>query len=144
MVHIKDEGSVFEAPIETVWQYLQSEQDHGQSHKGRRNFSRKEIGPNAVELAWEQEIDGKWVRSANRLTFLPPVGFSVEPLEGPLAGSKFFNYYTPRGNKTEVTVVGDYVSKVIPATHLEQAVMTNNEKVFKEDTEGLKQFTSKQ
>jgi hypothetical protein len=143
MVHIKDEGSVFEAPIETVWQYLQSEQDHGQSHKGRRNFSPKELGPNVVELAWEQEIDGQWVRSANRLTFLAPVGFSVEPLEGPLAGSKFFNYYTPRGNQTEVTVVGEYTSKVIPATHLHQAVITNNEKVFKEDMEGLKQFIAK-
>jgi hypothetical protein len=143
MVHIKDEGSMFEAPVETIWKYLQSEQDHGPSHKGRRNFSRKELGPNSVELAWEQEMDGKWVRSANRLTFLPPVGFSVEPLEGPLAGSKFFNYYTPRGNKTEVTVVGEYTSKVIPPAQLEAAVMMNNEKVFKEDTEGLKQFTSK-
>jgi len=143
MVHIKDEGSVFEAPVETVWAYLQSEQDHGESHKGRRNFNCKELGPNSVELSWEQEMDGKWVRSANRLTFLPPVGFSVEPLEGPLAGSKFFNYYTPRGNRTEVTVVGEYTSKVIPAAHLEQAVMTNNEKVFKEDTEGLKMFTAK-
>lgn len=143
MVHLKDEGSVFDAPIEVVWKYLQSEQDHGPSHKGRRNFSRKELGPGAVELSWEQEIDGKWVKSANRLTFLPPVGFSVEPLEGPLAGSKFINYYTPRGNKTEVTVVGEYTSKVIPAAQLEQAVLTNNEKVFKEDTEGLRAFTAK-
>ena len=143
MVHIKDEGSHFEAPIDVVWKYVQSEQDHGESHKGRRNFSRKELGPNMVELSWEQEIDGKWVRSANRLTMLPPVGFSVEPLEGPLAGSKFYNYYTPRGNRTEVTVVGEYTSKTIPAAQLEAAVMTNNEKVFKEDTEGLKQFTAK-
>jgi hypothetical protein len=143
MVHIKDEGSVFDAPVEVVWKYLQSEQEHGDSHKGRRNFSRKEISPTTVELAWEQEMDGKWVRSANRLTMLPPVGFSVEPLEGPLAGSKFYNYYTPKGHKTEVTVVGEYTSKVIPAGQLEQAVLANNEKVFKEDTEGLRAFTSK-
>lgn len=143
MVHIKDEGSYFEAPLDMVWKYVQSEQEHGESHKGRRNFSRKEIGPNTVELSWEQEIDGKWVRSANRLTMLPPVGFSVEPLEGPLAGSKFYNYYTPRGNRTEVTVVGEYTSKVIPAAQLEQAVMANNEKVYKEDSEGLRAFVSK-
>jgi hypothetical protein len=143
MVHIKDEGSHFEAPIDVVWKYLQSEQEHGESHKGRRNFSRKELGPNMIELAWEQEIDGKWVKSANRLTMLPPVGFSVEPLEGPLAGSKFYNYYTPKGNRTEVTVVGEYTSKTIPAAQLEQAVMTNNEKVFKEDTEGIRHFAGK-
>jgi hypothetical protein len=143
MVHIKDEGSHFEAPIETIWKYLQSEQDHGPSHKGRRNFSRKELGPGMVELSWEQEIDGKWVKSANRLTFLPPVGFSVEPLEGPLAGSKFYNYYTPKGNRTEVTVVGEYASKTIPAAKIEAAVMANNEKVFKEDTDGIRQFMGK-
>ncbi|MCI4319838.1 MAG: hypothetical protein L3K23_06890 [Thermoplasmata archaeon] len=143
MVHIKDEGSVFDAPVEVVWKYLQAEQDHGASHKGRRNFSRKELGPNMVELAWEQETDGKWVKSANRLTFLAPVGFSVEPLEGPLAGSKFYNFYTPKGHKTEVTVVGEYTSKVIPEAQLHQAVMANNEKVFQEDTEGLRSFTAK-
>jgi hypothetical protein len=143
MVHITDEGSEFDAPVELVWKYLQSDQEHGASHKGRRNFSRKELGPNVVELAWEYEADGKWIRSANRLTMLPPVGFSVEPLEGPLAGSKFYNYYTPRGPKTEVTVVGEYTSKVVPAAQLEQAVRANNEKLFQEDTEGLRTFAAK-
>lgn len=143
MVHVKDEGSVFDAPIEVVWRYLQSQQEHGDSHKGRRNVARKELGPNTIELSWEQEVNGNWVKSANRLTFLPPVGFSVEPLEGPLAGSKFYNYYTPRGNKTEVTVVGEYASKVIPAADLEKMVLANNEKVFKEDTEGLRAFAQK-
>lgn len=143
MVHIKDEGSVFEAPVDVVWKYLQSEIDHGAAHKGRRNFARKEIAPNMLELSWEQEADGKWVKSANRLTFLPPVGFSVEPLEGPLAGSKFYNFYTPKGNHTEVTVVGEYTSEMIPAAKLHEAVMANNEKVFKEDTEGLRAFTTK-
>ncbi|HEV2317117.1 MAG TPA: hypothetical protein VGV89_06035 [Thermoplasmata archaeon] len=143
MVHVKDEGSVFDAPIDVVWNYLQSQQDHGQSHKGRRNISRKELAPNMIELSWEQEVNGKWEKSANRLTFLPPVGFSVEPLEGPLAGSKFYNYYTPKGSKTEVTVVGEYASHVIPAAELERAVLANNEKVFKEDIEGLRAFTAK-
>lgn len=143
MVHVKDEGSAFEASVDTVWKYLQSETEHGDAHKGRRNFKRKSLGPNAVELSWEQEVDGKWVKSANRLTMLPPVGFSVEPLEGPLAGSKFYNYYTPKGNRTEVTVVGEYTSKVIPTAQLEQAVLANNEKVFKEDSEGIRAFMMK-
>jgi hypothetical protein len=39
-----------------------------------------------------------------------PLGLVVEALEGPIAGSKFFNYYTPKGNKTGVTVIGDFKS----------------------------------
>ncbi len=143
MVHIKDEGSQFDAPLDVVWKYIQSETDHGSAHTGRRNFQRKPVGETAVELSWEQEMDGKWVKTANRLTFLPPLGFVVEPLEGPLAGSKFVNYYTPKGNKTEVTVVGEWTSKTIPPAMLEKAVWANLEKVFHEDTAGIKQFAAK-
>jgi hypothetical protein len=143
MVHVKDEGSHFDAPIDMVWKYVQTDQEHGEAHKGRRNFQRTQLGPNQVELSWEQETDGKWVKLSNRLTMLPPVGFSVEPLEGPLAGSKFFNYYTPHGDRTEVTVVGEYTSKMIPAEKLRDAVMANNEKVFKEDSEAIRAFMAK-
>jgi hypothetical protein len=143
MVYIKDTGSVFDAPLDTVWKYLQSEDDHGNSHKGRRNFERKSENENTVVLSWEQEMDGKWVKTANRLTFHPPVGFFVEPMEGPMAGSKFFNYYIPKGNQTEVNVVGDWNSKTIPAAHLEKAVWANLEKVYSEDSAGLKEFARK-
>ncbi len=143
MVHIKDEGSIFDAPVDVVWKYVQSDVDHGEAHKGRRNFQRKPVGANSVELSWEQEMEGNWIKTANRLTFLPPLGFVVEPLEGPLAGSKFVNYYTPKGDKTEVTVVGEWTSKTIPAAMLQKAVMMNLEKVFHEDSAGIKQFTAK-
>jgi hypothetical protein len=143
MVFVADWGSAFDAPIETVWKYLQSDQDHGNSHKGRRNLERKVVNENTVMLNWEQNVDGKWIRMANRLTFHPPVGFFVEPLEGPMAGSKFFNYYVPKGAKTEVVVVGEWNSKTIPAAQLEQAVMANLEKVFSEDVAGLKEFGRK-
>jgi hypothetical protein len=143
MVFISDWGSEFDAPIETVWKYLQADQDHGNSHKGRRNFERKSVNENTVELSWEQEVDGKWVRSSNRLTFHPPIGFFVEPLEGPMAGSKFFNYYVPKGDKTAVVVVGDWNSKTIPPAQLEKAVWANLEKVYGEDVAGLKEFRRK-
>jgi hypothetical protein len=143
MVFIADWGSSFDAPVETVWKYLQADQDHGPSHKGRRNFERKSVSDNVVLLNWEQEMDGKWVRMSNRLTFHPPVGFFVEPLEGPMAGSKFFNYYVPKGEKTEVVVVGEWNSKTIPAAQLEKAVWANLEKVYSEDVAGLKDFRHK-
>ncbi len=143
MVYLKDEGSTFDAPIDVVWKYLQTDVEHGTAHKGRRNQSRKMISENTMEVSWEQEMEGKWVKMGTRLTMLPPVGFSVEPLEGPMAGSKFYNYYTPRGAKTEVTVVGEWNSKVIPAAQLEGAVRENLEKVFNEDTAGLRTFSPK-
>jgi hypothetical protein len=144
MVYVRDEGSVFNAPLDVVWKYLQSEEDHGNSHKGRKNFERKPAGENAVMLSWDQDMDGKWVHMANRLTFHPPVGFFVEPLEGPMAGSKFFNFYVPKGNKTEVGVVGDWNSKTIPPAQLEKAVWANLEKVYHEDSDGIEEFTRKQ
>jgi hypothetical protein len=143
MVFIADEGSVFDAPVDVVWKFLQSDTDHGESHKGRRNLERKQINENTLMLSWEQDVGGQWIRLANRLTFHPPVGFFVEPLEGPMAGSKFFNYYVPKGDKTEVVVVGDWNSKMIPPAQLEKAVMENLEKVFHEDSAGLKEFAKK-
>jgi hypothetical protein len=143
MVFVADAGSTFDAPLDVVWGYLQSDTDHGQSHKGRRNFERKQLTENTVMLSWEQNVEGNWVKLANRLTFHPPIGFFVEPMEGPMAGSKFFNYYVPKGNKTEVVVVGEWNSKTIPPAHLERAVMANLEHVFQEDVDGIKAFTGK-
>jgi hypothetical protein len=143
MVFMSDWGSEFDAPIDVVWKFLQSDTDHGNSHKGRRNLDRKAVNENTVMLSWEQDIDGNWVRLSNRVTFHPPVGFFVEPLEGPMAGSKFFNYYVPKGDKTAVVVVGEWNSKMIPAAQLEKAVMANLEKVFHEDSAGLKEFSRK-
>jgi hypothetical protein len=143
MVYIRDEGSMFDAPVNVVWEFVQSDTDHGSSHKGRRNFQRKQLGENTVQLDWEQDVDGKWIQMSNRLTFHPPIGFFVEPMAGPMAGSKFFNYYVPKGEKTEVVVVGDWNSSMIPPAQLEKAVMANLEKVFKEDSAGIEEFKKK-
>jgi hypothetical protein len=143
MVYVADWGSAFDAPVDVIWKYLQSDTDHGNSHKGRRNFERKSVNENTVMLAWEQDMDGKWIRVSNHVTAHPPVGIFVEVLEGPMSGSKFFNYYVPKGNKTEVVVVGEWNSKTIPPAQLEKAVMANLEKVYQEDSLGLKEFSRK-
>jgi hypothetical protein len=44
----------------------------------------------------------------------PPVGVAQEYLEGPAAGYKAFLYYYPRGNKTGITVVGDFTIEGAP------------------------------
>ena len=143
MVHITDEGSHFDVPIEMVWKYLQSPEDHGASHPEHMNVQTKPLGEGAFQVSWDQDAGGKMVKVVNRMTMVPPVGFVVEAIEGPLAGSKFFNYYTPKGSKTGVTTVGEFKSPMIPESQLEPMVRQNFEHVFTQDTAALKQFSGK-
>ncbi|MGI0155921.1 MAG: hypothetical protein ACREDE_07315 [Thermoplasmata archaeon] len=143
MVHIKDEGSHFDAPIETVWAFLEDPDAHGRSHQSTRNQSMKPVSENSFTISMEQNMDGQWVKVANRITVLPPVAMTIEVLEGPLAGSKILNVYTPKGSKTGIDVYGDFVSKQIPTAQLEPAVRENLALVFDEDATAIKAFASK-
>jgi hypothetical protein len=142
MVHIKDEGSQFDAPLETVWKYLQMSEDHNRTHKSR-NYKQTPLGENSMELSWEANMGGSWVPLKTRVTALAPLGIAIEMIEGPMAGSKVFNIYTPMGTKTGVTVVGEFTSKSIPAPQLEPAVRAMLEQVYTEDNAALKTMASK-
>jgi hypothetical protein len=142
MVHIKDEGSHFDAPIETVWKYVNAD-DHGPAHRSTRNQQMKPLTETSFILSQEQNMNGQWVKTANRITVFPPIALSIEVLEGPLAGSKMINVYTPKGNKTGIDVYGEFMSKQIPAAQLEAAVRGNLETVFNEDSAAIKAFASK-
>ena len=142
MVHVKDEGSTFDAPLDTVWKYLQMPEDHNRTHKSR-NFRSKPLAENMMEMSWEANIGGSWVPLRTRLTALPPVGVAIEMLEGPMAGSKFFNIYTPMGARTGITVVGEFTSKMIPPAQLEASVRGFLEQVYNEDAAAIKALASK-
>jgi len=142
MVHIKDEGSHFDAPIETVWKYVQAE-DHGPAHRSTRNQQMKPLSETSFIVSQEQNMNGQWVKTANRITVFPPVAMSIEVIEGPLAGSKMINVYTPKGGKTGIDVYGEFVSQQIPAAQLEAAVRGNLETVFAEDQAAIKTFAAK-
>ena len=104
MVFILDEGSVFELPFDKLWEYLPSEKH---SHPVAKLISREIIG-NVLTLTSERDINGKTVRTKLRMTIFPPIGVVQEYLEGPAAGSKAFLYYYPQGNKTGITVAGNF------------------------------------
>jgi len=142
MVHVKDEGSTFDAPLDTVWKYLQMPEDHNRTHKSR-NFRSKPLAENMMEMSWEANMGGSWVPLKTRLTALPPVGVAIEMLEGPMAGSKFFNIYTPMGARTGITVVGEFTSKMIPPAQLEASVRGFLEQVYNEDAAAIKALASK-
>jgi hypothetical protein len=94
-------------------------------------------------VSWEQNMNGTWVKVANRITVFPPLGMVSEALEGPLAGSKMFTVYTPHGPHTEVAVHGEMQSSVVPPAQLEEAVRAAWAAAFEEDSAGIRDFAKR-
>ena len=143
MVHIEDLGSRFDAPIETVWKFINSPEDHGRSHTNRRNVTGAPDGAGGMNVSWEQNVDGNWVKVSNKVSHFPPVAMMVESTEGPLAGSKFLFYYAPDGQKTVVNAVGEFHSKVIPPAQLEPMVLASFAEAFNDDNAAIRRMAAK-
>lgn len=95
---------------------------------------------NSVILTSERNVLGKTVVVKVKNTLYPPFGMVQEHLEGPMQGSKAFLYYIPKGNKTGVTVVGDYVMSGVDEQTIRDAVMTQAQRSFDEDNANLKKM----
>jgi len=134
------EGSKFDATLEILWKYLQHPEAHGNAHRGSRNRAMKPLTDNSFIVSWEQNMNGKWVKVANKITVFPPLGMASEAIEGPMAGSKMFTVYTPHGEKTEVSVFGDMQAAGIPTAQLEPMVRGFWEMAFNEDSTGIREF----
>ncbi len=140
MVFIIDQGSVFDAPSEKVWKYLNEASSEQHQHTMMTNVEFSMDGEHPV-LAFETPGPGGMkVKQKIKMTMLPPVGFVSEYIEGPLTGSKAMQFYHPMGNRTGVTVVGEYVSSMIPENQLHSMVMQQLEMAFNEDQANLKKF----
>jgi hypothetical protein len=135
MVFIIDEGSKFKAPLDKVWKLNQSEGQH--SHPSLRNQRGEQQGEHVILTYETQMPDGSWAKQKVRTTAYPPVGIAFETLEGPMAGSRSFQFYTPKGNETAVTVVGEFVSKGVPDAALKAGVLAFLGTVFDEDQKNL-------
>lgn len=140
MVFIIDEGSEFDAPLEKVWKLSEAHlRDAARIHPGGRNYKTENVSNNAATTTWETLIQDQTMKNMIKVTRFYPLGVAIELLEGPMTGSKFFNYYIPNKNKTGVTVVGDFKSPMInDETHLRQAVLSFLEQAFNEDNAYLK------
>ena len=60
-----------------------------------------------------------------------------------MAGSRSFQFYTPKGNETGVTVVGEFVAKGVPEVALKGAVLAFLGTVFDEDQKNLSRMWAK-
>ena len=141
MARINDtEGSKFDAPMEIVWRYLQHPEAHGSAHRGSRNRQMTPLSESSFVVSWEQNMNGTWVKVANRITVYPPLGMAAEAVEGPMKGSKMFTVYTPHGNQTEVSVFGDMHVAEVPPGQIEPMVRGFWEMAFNEDSAGIREF----
>jgi hypothetical protein len=139
MVFIVDAEGTFDAPIDKIWRFMQSPPD-SHSHPGNMNLQMEEQGEHMI-LSFENEMPGAGrVKQKIKTTVFPPVGITMEYLEGPIAGSKMMQYYYPKGNKTDVVVAGEFTSKMVPEAQLRGMVLKNLEKMFNDDQENLKRF----
>src|SRR5208282_4856261 len=143
MVHLVDQGSKLDAPLDVIWKYLGDPEAHGGAHRTSRNHKMTPITERSFTLSMEQNVGGQWVKLSNRVTVYPPLGMTVEVLEGPMAGSTMMNVYTPDGPKTEISVFADFQSSQLPPKELEAAARASLEAAFNEDNEALRHYTPK-
>jgi hypothetical protein len=137
MVFLRDAGSAFPVPIEAVWKYLDSGDLHSQAHQHRHPVRRRHA-PDRGQYSWEQEFEGRTAPFTMRWTSYYPVGIVYEVLRGPLTGSKFFIFYTPKGPRTGVTVVGEFRSRTLTASMLEPAVRRFFAREFEQDRAAMR------
>lgn len=135
MVYVLDEGSEFNASLAKIWEFNQKHAEH--PHQSMMNLSMEPAGENAFILSWENEMQGRRIRNKAKNTVYPPFGTILEFLEGPFAGSKAFQYYVPKGNKTGVTVVGDWKCPPMSDDQVKQVVLTFLDQAFNEDQAAL-------
>ncbi len=121
MVFVRDEGSVFDAPLEVVWDFFGSGPEHSRAHR-HRNVARERLSERSGSYTWEQDFRGAPTCFDMRWTSFPPVGLGYDVVGGPFVGSTFFLYYTPQGDRTGVAVVGEFVSPTLPASEVAAAV----------------------
>ena len=132
MVFLRDEGSAFEAPIESVWGFLDDPDAHTRAHE-HTDVARERTGPDTGTYSWTQPFDGEPAAFAMRWRSYYPLGIAYEVLAGPFEGSRFFLYYTPLGDRTGVSVVGDFRSPTLPDAALPRAVERFFAREFEQD-----------
>ena len=138
MVFVRDEGSVYDAPLDVVWAYFGSGREHSDAHR-HREVRREAIRDRSGQYSWEQDFRGAPTRFTMRWTSFAPLGLAYDVLEGPFAGSRFFLYYIPQGGKTGVSVVGEFTSPSIPSDRLTDAVDEFFSLEFLQDREAIRE-----
>ncbi|MGA2663657.1 MAG: SRPBCC family protein [Nitrososphaerales archaeon] len=136
--YFEDKGSVYDAPIDVVWDFMNDGEFHPQAHAGSlRNMRWKEVNEITGEATCEVVRGGRWIKMKARITTVPPLVRISEEFEGAYAGSKMVFLYTPKGNKTGIDVYVRAPKAV--ADELRETLA----KAFREDVPMLRAFARK-
>ena len=140
MVFVRDEGAVFDAPIDVVWRYIFGGGEHDRAHRttrgGKFKLALKE--PMVLLYTAERKYGSTWKRETMRISFFPPLASVQELLDGPLGGSKWTYVYVPKGRRTQVDAYGEFTSRKIPKRSLRKAALEFLENEFREDAPGVR------
>ena len=138
MVHVTDEG-VYDHPVEKIWRYLND--DKGHQHSSIRMLKAIEQSDKGMVAEFEVKTrDGTWRKEMWKMSFNPPKGFSLEITSGPMKGTKHTHTYTPMGDKTKVTVEGEFLTQGMDDATIKKAALTRLEEVFNEDAANLRTY----
>ncbi len=147
MVYFEDRGSVYPAPIETVWDFMQKDEEfHPRAHHATlRNMEAKKLSPVTWLLRYEtrDERRRRWNRYVSRLTEIRPSARILEQLEGPDAGTTTVHLYTPRGNRTAVNVLCYLRSPGRSLAVARRAMLRRYANAYAEDLPYFRQFVRK-
>ena len=134
MVLVVDTGGRLDVSQERLWKLIFAHvPDMAKIHAGRDDWQGVMVDDHTLVGTYTDLTGGKRTPIKLRLSVFPPLGFAFEALEGPLAGSKFFQYFEAKGRHIETTVVGDFQSAVIPAGELEKVARDFLQVVWDED-----------
>jgi hypothetical protein len=137
-VYFEDTGSIYDAPIDILWDFMNDDEFHPEAHRGSlRNLKWKKINEITSEANCEVVRGGRWVKMKARITTVPPLVRVDEEFEGAYAGLKMVFLYTPEGNKTGVDVYVRAPKAVVD--ELREALAN----AFREDIPMLRAFIRK-
>ena len=138
MVYLKDEGSLFDAPIDFVWKYIFGGEAHDSAHKTTRNPKFEKVSDVTIIYSSERLLRGKWAPDRMRISMFPPVSVVSEWLEGALAGSKLTYVYSPHGDKTRIDAYGEFTSTTLTPAEVEAAAREFLENEYRDDAPAVR------
>ncbi len=136
MVYFEDRGSVFDAPIGAVWDYITKANDlHSNAHRDSlRKFKWRSLSEITGEGTCEVVRGGRWTKVRFRATNIPPFVRINEEFAGRYAGLKMVCLYTSKGDKTAVDVF------VLSPRRVAEEIRRTLEQTFEEDAPAVRAF----
>jgi hypothetical protein len=140
MVFFEDTGAIIDAPIDYVWQYLDSDHHAAAHARNARNFEIRETIGSTSLIAAERLVRGKWSVFVTKSTDYPPLCAVNEEVEGDFAGTKFVLLYRPEGNVTRVDVFGQVESPVLAPEEARRVFLELLQGAYEDDASAIRRL----